>query len=49
MPEYVKENTVKKSQQEKNQKPRFWKWAGCWWLTPAILATQEAENRGIIV
>jgi hypothetical protein len=23
--------------------------AGCWWLTPAILATQEAEIRRITV
>jgi hypothetical protein len=25
------------------------KGAGCWWLTPVILATQEAEIRGITV
>jgi hypothetical protein len=24
-------------------------WAGCWWLTPIILATQEAEIRRISV
>jgi hypothetical protein len=24
-------------------------WAGCWWLTPVILATQEAEIRRIMV
>jgi hypothetical protein len=24
-------------------------WAGCWWLTPVILATQEAEIRKITV
>jgi hypothetical protein len=23
--------------------------AGCWWLTPVIIATQEAENRRIMV
>jgi hypothetical protein len=23
--------------------------AGCWWLTPVILATQEAEIRRIVV
>jgi hypothetical protein len=23
--------------------------AGCWWLTPAILATQEAEIRRITI
>jgi hypothetical protein len=23
--------------------------AGCWWLTPVILATQEAENRRTVV
>jgi hypothetical protein len=23
--------------------------AGCWWLTPVILAPQEAEIRGIVV
>jgi hypothetical protein len=29
-----------------NQKPET---AGCWWLTPVILATQEAEIRRITV
>jgi hypothetical protein len=23
--------------------------AGCWWLTPVILATQEADSKGITV
>jgi hypothetical protein len=23
--------------------------AGCWWLTPVILVTQEAENKRIVV
>jgi hypothetical protein len=31
------------------RKQRFVKEAGRWWLTPVILATQEAEIRRIVV
>jgi hypothetical protein len=33
----------KTKQQQTNKKP-----AGCWWLTPVILATQKAEIRRIM-
>jgi hypothetical protein len=32
-----------------NNKNKGYVWARCWWLTPVILATQEAEIRRITV
>jgi hypothetical protein len=34
---------------EENQNNRIKMWAGSWWLTPVIPATQEAEIKKIAV
>jgi hypothetical protein len=42
-------NRIKKLSRENKSVIKNLPTAGCWWLTPVILATQEAEIRRITV